>query len=374
MKARRFRTVCYRTAVVGAGVALLACALPEGREWLAGHGWLPATGVAGLLVIGRAVRSGCGELGREEIPADEAATIESIGVLAAGERRPRWRASGGEPGAPAGTVVEAVFRVNERFDLPRAYRRAFGEVGEADLRVGILAEPGRCFDATLTVVPSGAWPMSGVLPSSRCLALRLSEVGGGICDFLMSEEAVLSVGTPAELLRLLAARTYFGPGLLALVAYAPAAPEGALRAAWRRRARGDPLTQPWYSGTPFLLGRWSADHRLLAGVRGRPRAVRYSLMPRSTQRAAGFDFCVQLQTSAGEQPVEDAAVAWSEWRAPWIPVAQVELRSPLVRAGLAGTPLTFNRWRCPVEHRPLGGLNRVDREFFGRWSGGDAAA
>jgi hypothetical protein len=83
---------------------------------------------------------------------------------------------------------------------------------------------------------------------------------------------------------------------------------------------------------------------------------------------ARFDVGVQLQVSAGEQPIEDASVRWSERRSPWISVGVLELLSPPSLPGPFGqyrvpADLNFNPWHCTAEHRPLGGVNRAWRRM-----------
>lgn len=132
------------------------------------------------------------------------------------------------------------------------------------------------------------------------------------------------------------------------------------------------LDIPYWSTTPYLFG---------AG-----RAVKYTVRPTSTRRSslpnpltatylrealqnhlrhepATFDFGVQFQTNPVTMPIEDACVEWREAESPFVPLAQIIIPQQELDPE-AGEALAFNPWHSLVEHRPLGGINRVRREVY----------
>jgi len=81
-------------------------------------------------------------------------------------------------------------------------------------------------------------------------------------------------------------------------------------------------------------------------------------------REACFDFCVQRQVDAADEPVEDATHLW-ETPAEKIAAIRIPCQS-------FDTPfqmefcenLSFSPWHALTEHRPLGSLNRLRRETY----------
>jgi hypothetical protein len=81
-----------------------------------------------------------------------------------------------------------------------------------------------------------------------------------------------------------------------------------------------------------------------------------------------FDFRVQVQNDAGEMPVEDVSVEWSEEDSK--PVTVATLRIPTQKVEAAGElaakceALSFNPWHAIAEHRPIGGMNRLRKVVY----------
>lgn len=82
---------------------------------------------------------------------------------------------------------------------------------------------------------------------------------------------------------------------------------------------------------------------------------------------ACFDFVVQVQDPTKNMPIEDPTVEWSESDAPFQPVARIT-----IPAQVFDSPeqvafcenLSFSPWHGNVDHRPLGGLNRIRRAVY----------
>jgi len=67
-------------------------------------------------------------------------------------------------------------------------------------------------------------------------------------------------------------------------------------------------------------------------------------------------------------PVEDASVEWDETHS--VPVTVATLVIPAQRVDPSGElaarcePMSFNPWHSLVEHRPLGGMNRLRKVVY----------
>ncbi len=80
-----------------------------------------------------------------------------------------------------------------------------------------------------------------------------------------------------------------------------------------------------------------------------------------------FDFLVQLQDPARNMPIEDPTVKWRESQSAYQPVARIT-----IPAQQFDTPernafcenLAFTPWHGHVDHRPLGGLNRIRKAVY----------
>ena len=83
---------------------------------------------------------------------------------------------------------------------------------------------------------------------------------------------------------------------------------------------------------------------------------------------AVFDFKVQVQTDAVKMPVEDVSLDWDE--AASVPVTVATLTIPSQRVDPSGElagrceSISFNPWHCLVEHRPIGGMNRLRKLVY----------
>jgi len=139
-----------------------------------------------------------------------------------------------------------------------------------------------------------------------------------------------------------------------------------------------PLTIPYWSVVPYLLGCSAVKYKLslskpeAAEIPANPTANYLSdaLWKRLGEGDVSFDFMVQLQTDPDSMPVEDATVGWSERTSPFIKVATLVIGSQTLQdPGLPqlqrrAEDMTFNPWRCLPDHRPLGGLNRARRQIY----------
>jgi hypothetical protein len=80
-----------------------------------------------------------------------------------------------------------------------------------------------------------------------------------------------------------------------------------------------------------------------------------------------FDLMVQPQIAGANMPIEDATVEWSERESPYEPVARVTIEKQTFDTDAQNAfceALSFQPWHSLVDHRPLGGLNRLRRVAY----------
>jgi hypothetical protein len=95
--------------------------------------------------------------------------------------------------------------------------------------------------------------------------------------------------------------------------------------------------------------------------------LRRSLVEHLASDDGCFEFLVQLQDPARNMPIEDPTVKWSESQSTYHPVARIT-----IPAQQFDTPernafcenLAFTPWHGHVDHRPLGGLNRIRKAVY----------
>lgn len=137
----------------------------------------------------------------------------------------------------------------------------------------------------------------------------------------------------------------------------------------------NPLNSRYWSMTPYALGESEMKYAVLpchTPVRGTEEEngadfLRDNLAGHLKQAPACFDFVVQVRNDDALQPIEDPRIEWKEDRAPFERVARVTIPQQEFRSkaqmdfceNLAYTP-----WHSLVEHRPLGGINRVRKDVY----------
>jgi hypothetical protein len=128
------------------------------------------------------------------------------------------------------------------------------------------------------------------------------------------------------------------------------------------------LDSPYWGILPFRCG----DDRIVkyklapahegAPVPSRPDDPDYlakEFAARLGKRNARFTLSVQLQVDPARMPVDDLSVRWDEALSPPIPVAELVLPRQHVDTDWPGRfaqNLSFNIWRVPIEHAPLGSI------------------
>jgi len=253
-----------------------------------------------------------------------------------------------------------------------------------DLKVGMFGEPGKAYPARIRFSNSSSRRQEDSIPDARGMAIKLLLDDGTDQDFLLSTEKVFFAKTAVEFLKFTDLLTKFD-GREKLINEIKEEKLGLKKLAMllaesQRPHPPNPLSIPYFSQTPYLLGQ-RPD--------GLNRAVKYSAKPTSQQLELGvmgtceealrkhleqadatFDFQVQVQTNPATMPIEDATQPWPEDEAnggsPYVTVAKIEIKR---RSKDGPDPVfdcdrsSFRPWNHKPEHRPLGVINRMRKVY-----------
>jgi hypothetical protein len=95
--------------------------------------------------------------------------------------------------------------------------------------------------------------------------------------------------------------------------------------------------------------------------------LRRGLAEHLANAAACFELLVQMQVPTENMPIEDPTVRWSERKAPFLRVATIEIPQQdfdTTEQNAFCENLSFSPWHGNVDHRPLGGLNRIRKAVY----------
>ena len=133
----------------------------------------------------------------------------------------------------------------------------------------------------------------------------------------------------------------------------------------------NPLNVRYFSPTPNKLGpqQMKVSATPCAGsvfkdTATGPDLLRQNLQATLNERAACFDFSVQLRTQPTKMPIEDATAEWKESESPFIKVARIDIPMQQAEQGEACEVRSFTPWHSIAEHRPLGGIQRVRKAVY----------
>ena len=136
----------------------------------------------------------------------------------------------------------------------------------------------------------------------------------------------------------------------------------------------NPLFAQYHSMVPYLLGENAVKYTAIPCENpdlpipsGPEDFLRQAMQQKLGEDDACFTLAVQRQIDPEEMPIEDPTLEWDEEDSPFIKVADIR-----VPAQTFDTPeqnefcenLSFNPWRVPAEHRPLGGINRIRKVVY----------
>lgn len=347
----------------------------------------------------------------ENIPANEAADIAKIAELTIQQLERRYAA---KPPVLRGVhakdhgCVHASFKVNE--DLADNFR------------VGVFASPGREYEAFIRFsnasvsedADSPFGPTGLRVHGSRGMAIKLLGVVGKPLmptegrltqDFLLINQPVFAFANVEDYLALSQVllktddpKAFFArtkdpdPEIakralrtLAIVqrvqSLAMDATQPSTTGAYQPPP-GSPLGNQYFSAAPFLFGEGSAvkfsakpvapvvaESLDVADPRYLRTALRKRLFPAPDAKEVVFKFQIQIRTAKEltnkiDTEIEDATF---EWQDPFVDVATITIPpqdfETAARRALCES-LTFSPWHGLVEHRPLGGINRLRRPVY----------
>ena len=318
----------------------------------------------------------------EEIPADEAALTQGI-------------------------IEDAIRIVEQHRDNTRVLRDAHAKAHGCvkaqvtvlqnlvpELRHGVLAEPGKTWQAWMRLSNGNAYPQFDSARDARGMAIKLLDVPGDKLlsskataanqDFVMFNHPVFFVRDVAEYKQNFAAQASgqkiqaFFPSwdprsweirhlIIALKTLAP--------------APDSPVSATYNSIAPFKLGPHNIKYRVVPDPQSCPP---YQLPEQNTalpnflrnalyqqlsldRMPACFALQVQRQNAAHYMPIEDTSVQWSEDISPFETVATVRVEPQdfdTREQNLACDNLSFNPWHALPEHRPIGGINRLRKAVY----------
>ncbi|MFD3302585.1 catalase family protein [Aquipseudomonas alcaligenes] len=318
----------------------------------------------------------------EEIPADEAALTQGI-------------------------IEDAIRIVEQHRDNTRVLRDAHAKAHGCvkaqvtvlqnlvpELRHGVLAEPGKTWQAWMRLSNGNAYPQFDSARDARGMAIKLLDVPGdkllsskataGNQDFVMFNHPVFFVRDVAEYKQNFAAQASgqkiqaFFPSwdprsweirhlIIALKTLAP--------------APDSPVTATYNSIAPFKLGPHNIKYRVVPDPQSCPPyqlPEQNTALPNFLRNAlyqqlsldrvpACFALQVQRQNADYYMPIEDTSVQWSEDLSPFETVATVRVEPQdfdTREQNLACDNLSFNPWHALPEHRPIGGINRLRKAVY----------
>ncbi len=318
----------------------------------------------------------------EEIPADEAALTQGI-------------------------IEDAIRIVEQHRDNTRVLRDAHAKAHGCvkaqvtvlqnlvpELRHGVLAEPGKTWQAWMRLSNGNAYPQFDSARDARGMAIKLLDVPGDKLlsskataanqDFVMFNHPVFFVRDVAEYKQNFAAQASgqkiqaFFPSwdprsweirhlIIALKTLAP--------------APDSPVTATYNSIAPFKLGPHNIKYRVVPDPQSCPAyqlPEQNTALPNFLRNAlyqqlsldrvpACFALQVQRQNADYYMPIEDTSVQWSEDISPFETVATVRVEPQdfdTREQNLACDNLSFNPWHALPEHRPIGGINRLRKAVY----------
>ena len=254
------------------------------------------------------------------------------------------------------------------------------------MRAGIFSYPsGTSFDALIHFTNGvGGVHQADMIPDARTMAIKLFHVPGPKLmdderetqDFTFSSAKLFvspDIHSHIEKMKLIGHPV---KGILALVnPTSPVSVKGGT-------VISNPFNVTYYSSLPQLIGIRAAKFKalpcpapLLMGKKIKPDAIEFlnpnylrDIFQKQLNHKGGcFLIQSQLQVDADLQPIENAGMDWSEKLSPYVTVAKVSV-PPQTYSTSAQREFcdaqAFNPWHSLVEHRPLGGLNRLRKVLY----------
>lgn len=271
----------------------------------------------------------------------------------------------------------------------------------AELAQGLFAAPGE-----YPVIMRFSTTPGDILPDSvstpRGLAIKVIGVQGARLhgtqdattqDFVMVNGPAFQARDGKAFLsslKLLAATTDKGEGAKVALSKVLRATEGAIEGVGGKsnllRALGGhpathPLSETYYSATPFLYGPYIAKFSVVPvsedltmhghdhiDIDDNPTAIREAMQDHFAIMGGEWELRVQLCTDLDAMPVENAARVWPEDQSPYVAVARISVEPQTAwseaRSAAIDDGMSFSPWHGLEAHRPLGSINRLRRQAY----------
>lgn len=267
----------------------------------------------------------------------------------------------------------------------------------ADLQHGVFSQPGKIFEALVRFSTAQGKIEPDTTPTARGIAIKLLDVEGARAmendtdqsqDFLFVDHPVFPFPNPKEYREIIKNKNVPLIGDLLALGHLLIFDHDQLNIIKeiRKKFVANPLNSTYWSGSPYWLGD-------AAGNSG--QAVKYSVVPSvppapetapadpeklpedylreaiAEQLAQGevvFDFKVQRQGDPKKMPIEDTSILWDEKNSVPVTVATLRINKQAVNSESElekrCEAMSFNPWHALMEHRPLGGINRLRKAVY----------
>jgi hypothetical protein len=274
------------------------------------------------------------------------------------------------------------------------------------LRVGLFAEPGKCYPAVVRYSNASATvgcDREGGKNGSRGMAIKVMEVVGEVLekdgrgnsqDFLMintAEFAFANVKDYHRLTKILlrdkdVPAAFFAPLQMEVPGITPEDKQriGKSFGVVSKIASmpvGNPLEVSYFGAAPFGFGpdqvmRFKVQPRVAPEPQTVPTPapccyLNEALIARMAKgEVVVFDFKLQVRKTADDiDDMEDATASWDEQVFPFETVATLVLEAPQTDVNSdaqrqACEELVFTPWHALGEHEPLGGINRLRKKVY----------
>lgn len=248
------------------------------------------------------------------------------------------------------------------------------------LKHGLFAKP-EVFDAWIRFSNAPASVAHDTKGSAKGLAIKVIDTGhetlesdgfGQTQDFVLTTNEVLVPSSVKGYLKSI--RSLFGGfGALLLYVINPWHWRNLFILAKGRIKVDSLLEQEYHSGTAYLVGDETAVKWMMKPQKGKKanrRAQRHdhhlrvNLQKDLQNNSHVFDFGVRKQTHSEKEPVENTG---KRWKSPFIKLGELHIPEQIFdtpEKHEKGEKMRFSPWHCMVEHKPLGGNNRVRRLVY----------
>lgn len=253
-----------------------------------------------------------------------------------------------------------------------------------ELAVGVFAEPAT-YDAWIRFSNSYDADQRDRIPDGRGMAIKMMNVAGAKAlpgheddpsqDFILINYPAFVVKNAADYVEFTKDSTIGHPLRFFFHEGKSYRPELASAEKLALQRVVSPRQPSYFSMTPYLFGDGMA---VKYGVKPctpddrRRRKIgknylRAQLVEDMASSSACFEFQVQLQLDPNRMPVEDPTVLWPTDVSPYRTVATIDIPKQTFdteeRRQMCEF-MSFNPWRTRIEHRPLGGINRVRKSVY----------